>query len=165
MTELTPEPELVEQIDDDIADDNDEVLDMRGVRKLRNEAKRLRHLLREEQENRASEQKHRESDLARIAAFEKREVEREASQVLIDAEDIWRHTDLETQQTFNNEFGEIVGERVVEAAKRLASERPHLARPNTSPPPSDRPLEGLKPGASPEPEKKPATWHAAIRGS
>ncbi len=65
MTELTPEPELVEQIDDDIADDNDEVLDMRGVRKLRNEAKRLRHLLREEQENRASEQKHRESDLAR----------------------------------------------------------------------------------------------------
>lgn len=139
MTEPTPEPTESALADDeqvlldDVADDDEAVVDMRAVRRLRNEAKRLRHLLREEQENRASEQKHRESDLARLAAFEKRDVEREAAQVLIDAEDIWRHTDAETQQSFNDEFGEIVGDRVVEAAKRLASERPHLARREVGP--------------------------------
>jgi hypothetical protein len=79
MTEPNePAPEV-----DDLAADDDEVLHMRAVRKLRNENKRLRHLLRETEENRAT-------DLARIAAFEKREVEREAAAVLVDPEDIWR---------------------------------------------------------------------------
>ncbi len=126
-------------------------------RKLRNENKRLRHLLRETEENRAS-------DLARIAAFEKREVERQASALLIDPED-WRHTNAETQQTFNDEFGQIVGDRVVETAKRFAAQRPHLAKPNTAAPPSDRPLEGLRSGAMPSEEKpKPPSWASAIRG-
>jgi hypothetical protein len=162
MTEPTPEP-------DHVAGDDDEVTDMAAVRKLRNEAKRLRHLLREEQANRASEaakhQAERESDLARIATYEKAEVERAAATVLVDPEDVWRHTSAEEQAAFNDEFGSIVGTNVVEVAKRLAAERPHLARPNTAPPPTARPIEGLRPGASPEPKTPPVpTWATALRG-
>src|SRR6478752_7032326 len=90
--EPTPEPDA----------DDEQVLDMAHVRKLRGENKRLRHLLRETEENRAS-------DLARIATYERREAERAAATVLVDAEDIWRHTDEQTQASFNDEFGAIIG--------------------------------------------------------
>jgi len=150
MTE--PDESLTE-----VNDDDDEVLDMRAVRKLRNENKRLRHLLRETEENRAS-------DLARIAGFEKREVEREASAVLVDPEDIWR-TDEATQQQFvDSQFHEVIGDRVREAAEAIIASKPHLAKPNTSAPPSDRPLEGLRSGAAPEGKPKSPTWASAIRG-
>ena len=125
VDEQTPEPE----------DDDNEVLDMRGVRKLRNENKRLRHLLRETEENRAS-------DLARLAAAEKREVERQAAQVLVDPEDIWR-TDEATQQGWVDEkFHEVIGDKVREAAEAIVASKPHLARPpQVAKPPSDRPIE------------------------
>jgi hypothetical protein len=151
MTTPVDEPELE-------PDDNDEQpLDMRGVRKLRNENKRLRHLLRETEENRAS-------DLARIAGFEKREVEREASSLLVDPEDIWR-TDEATQQAFvDQQFGEVVGDRVREAAEAIITSKPHLARPPTARPPTDRPVEGLRSGAMPQEKPKPIGWASAIRG-
>lgn len=149
---LTP----VETSDDDDVDDDEPVTDMKGLRKLRNEAKRLRHLLRESEANRAS-------DLARIAAYEKRAVEAAASAVLVDPTDLWVHTDEATQRSFNDEFGSITADRVVEAAKKLAAERPHLAK--TQRPPSNQPIESLRSGAMPAEDKKPATWYGAIHGS
>ncbi len=50
---------------------------------------------------------------------------------------------------------ELDDETVVEAAKRLAAQRPHLAKPTADRPPSDRPIERLRPGASPETKPKP----------
>ena len=164
----TSEPPSSDAPDDDIAGDDEQVVDMRGVRRLRAEAKKLRHQLRESEANRASENaKHaadRESDLARLAALEKAEIERAASAVLVDAEDLWRYVDEATQQTFNDEFGAIVADNVVEAAKKLAADRPHLAKPVVAPPPSAQPIEGLRPGASPESKPKPTSWAAAIHG-
>ena len=80
---------------------DDDELDPRAraaIRKVNNEAHNLRTRLREVEEA-------RESDLARIAAYEKAEVERAAATVLVDPEDIWRHIDAATQETFNDEFG------------------------------------------------------------
>ena len=56
--------------------------------------------------------------------------------------------------------------QIVAAAKALAAEKPHLARPNAAPPPSQRPIEGAPSGAT-HPQSKPAapTWASAIRGS
>jgi hypothetical protein len=170
MTEPTPEPRseawaaTADEPDTELSDeaieaaaDDEAPTDMRGVRKLRNEAARLRHLLREEQANRAS-------DLARLAAYEKAEVERAAGTVLVDPEDLWRHTDEATQAEFNDEFGSVIGDRVKEAAQAIAASRPHLAKPNIAPPPSKQPIEGRS-GASPE-LKKPTTptWAQALHG-
>lgn len=167
--EPIPEPvgegsELDDETIDELADD-DAPADMRTVRRMRAEAKKLRHRLRESEANRVSEQEARAGDLARLAELEKREVERAAGTVLIDPNDLWLHTDAKTQSEFNDEFGAIVGDRVVEAAKRLAAERPHLAKPNAERPPSDRPIEGLRPGASPESTPKPLSWSSAIHGT
>ena len=137
---------------------DDDELDPRAraaIRKVNNEAHNLRTRLREVEEA-------RESDLARIAAYEKAEVERAAATVLVDPEDIWRHIDAATQETFNDEVGSIVGDRVKEAAQAIVAQRPHLARPQR--PPTDQPNEGLRAGASPEPKKTEVTWSSALRG-
>ena len=126
---------------------DDDELDPRAraaIRKVNNEAHNLRTRLREVEEA-------RESDLARIAAYEKAEVERAAATVLVDPEDIWRHIDAATQETFNDEFGSIVGDRVKEAAQAIVAQRPHLARPQR--PPTDQPIEGVARRCRPEPKK------------
>ena len=167
MTEpIEPAPEsdnADSELDDtaiDEAADDEPIRDMAAVKRLRQEAQRLRHLLREEQANRQSEQA---SALARIAEYEKREIEQAAAQVLIDPQDVMRYTSAEEQAAFNDEFGAIVADTVVEAAKRLAAQRPHLAK--TQRPPTDRPLEGLRGGASPEQQARPITWAQALRGT
>src|SRR6478609_8416325 len=49
------------------------------------------------------------------------ETERTAAEVLVDPSDVWR-IDPELQQSFyDQEFGEISGDNVVSAAKKLAS--------------------------------------------
>jgi hypothetical protein len=161
-SEPTPEPdsELDSEVLDELADDDEQVTDMRGVRRLRSEAKRLRMLLREEQENRASEQA---SALARIAEYERREVERAAAALLIDPQDVLRYTDEKTQAEFNDEFGAVIGDRVKAAAQAIIEARPHLAR--SQRPPTDQPLESLRSGAMPEVRPKPTSWAAAIRGT
>ena len=148
----TPEPDV--ELGDDEAP-----RDMAAVRRLRAENKRLRHELREEQENRGAA-------AARLAAERRQEAERIAGEVLVDPADIWR-VDAAAQQAFvDDEFGEIVADRVVESAKALAASKPHLARPPSGPPPTDRPLEGLRPGATPDEGMRPApTWSTALRGA
>jgi hypothetical protein len=162
MTEPNGEPEPRSEAWAATAADEDEVFDAKTVRKLRNECARLRVKLKEAEASMGSE---RESNLARLAAYERDAVERAAATTLIDGEDIWRYTDEATQAEFNDEFGAIVSDNVVEAAKRVIAQRPHLARPQNTPPPTARPLEGLRPGASPPEQKKPApSWHTALRG-
>jgi hypothetical protein len=158
----TPEPEPDPDVIDELADD-DAPADMRAVRRMRAENKKLRHRLRESEANRATAEEGRASDLARLAALEKREIEREASALLADPQDIWR-TDEATQQEFvDQQFGEVIPDAVRDAARLLIESKPHLAR-RATPPPSDRPVEGLRSGAAPETKPKPTSWAAAIRG-
>ena len=81
MTEpIQPTPGVIDtEQPEDVAepDDTDEALDMRAVKRLRNENKKLRHQLREAQENYGGA-------AARLAAAERREIEREASSMLVD---------------------------------------------------------------------------------
>ena len=172
MTEPTREPEprseawtatAEPKLESDTNNDDEQLVDMKQVRKLRNENARLRHRLKEVEASMGSE---RESTLARLAAYEREAVERAAATTLIDGEDIWRYTDEATQAEFNDAFGAIVADNVVAAAKRVIAARPHLARPPSTPPPTDRPIESLRPGATPNTgEKKPApSWHTALRG-
>ena len=145
--------EVIEDPRSDAAPDpaaDDQVVDMAAMKKLRRENASLRKAKQEAE--------------ARNAAYEHEAVERAASTVLIDPEDIYRYTDEETRAQFNDEFGAITADKVVETAKALAAERPHLGKPPTARPPSDRPVEGLRAGASPEPEKPAATsWASALR--
>ena len=106
-----------------------------------------------------------EAAASRLAAAQRREIERAAGEVLIDPSDVFRHTEPDTQQAFiDAEFHEVVGDNVMEAAKRIAAQKPHLARPPSGPPPTDRPIESLRRGASPDTTAPPApTWADAIR--
>ena len=99
-----------------------------------------------------------------VGAAHRREAERVASEVLHDGADIWR-VDPELQQRFyDQEFGEVTRDSVIEAAKQLIASRPHLGRPPTGKPPSDRLIEGLRPGARAEETTPKPTWYSAIRG-
>ena len=137
-------------------DDDDVPADTKTVRKLRHEAAGLRVRLKEA-----------EADVERLvtqnAAMQHAEVERIAGEHLVDAQDIWR-AQPDVAAYYDDEFQSIVADRVVETAKALASEKPHLAKPNTAPPPSSRPIEGLRSGAMPETKPAPASWSAVIRG-
>ena len=93
--ETTPDPVESSELDDAAIDelaDDDAPADMRAVRRMRAENKKLRHRLRESEANRVSAEDARAGDLARLAALEKREIEREAGAVLADPTDLWLHT-------------------------------------------------------------------------
>ena len=175
MTAPTPEP--VEQTISDTAppgdaerdelgrftsapepDDVELPRDLEAAKKLRSEAANLR---RENRELRADN----ERLITQAGARQRADIEAAAAEVLVDGADVWR-VDPNLQQSFYDEqFGEISTDGVVAAAKKLASEKPHLARPPSAPPPSDRPIEGLRGGASPEPRQTEVTWNSALRGT
>ena len=126
------------------------------AKKLRRENQSLRTRLHESEEQIGAA-------AAREAARDRAEVERIAAEHLIDATDIWRaQPDLAAY--YDSEFHEITKDRVVETAKALAAEKPHLAKPNTAPPPTDRPIEGLRTGSAPEPKQESFSWSSALRG-
>ena len=152
-----------EELDALNLDDDAPVENMKHVRKIRAQNQRMRHRLREAEANRQAAEEAHERDLAKLADLERREIERAAAEVLADPTDLLRFADEAEQQSFNDEFGSIVADNVVAAAHRLAAERPHLAK-RAFPPPTDQPVEGLKPGASPESKPKPTSWQTAIRG-
>ncbi len=161
MTESTPAPEP--------ADVDDSEFDPRAreaLQKAQREAKNLRTRLHDTEARLRAVEDNRASDLARLAAAEKRDVEREAAQVLLDAEDLWRHTDEATQQAFVDEqFHEIIPDRVREAAAAIIAQRPHLAKPPAvTAPPTDRPLESLKPAARAVEPARETSWARLLRG-
>ena len=78
----------------------------------------------------------------------------------IDGEDVWRIRPM------SNRVGrrevQLQPDRVREAVQALAQSKPHLAKAAT-PPPTDRPVEGLRAGASPEPRKTEVAWQSVLR--
>jgi hypothetical protein len=163
MTEPIGEP-LDDATIDELADDN-VMIDARTAKRLRSEAQRLRHRLREAEANRQAAEDARAGDLAKLANYEHRAVEQAVEGVLADPSDLWLHTTEEQQQAWvDQQFGEVIPDAARDAARALIESRPHLAK-RTTPPPTDRPVESLRPGTSPE-QTKPATpsWAAALRG-
>ena len=151
---LEPAPEPTEP------DDDDAVLDMAAARKLRNENRNLRQRLHAAETANAE----LEGAATRLTALEHAEVERIAAQDLIDPSDLWSaRPDL--QSFYDAEFGQIVPDKVREATQALIAAKPHLAKPNTAAPPSQQPLEGLRPGASPNLQQPTPTWSSALRGT
>lgn len=123
------------------------------IRKLRRENQRVRDRLRAAETD-------AERAITQLGALRHNEIERLAAEHLVDPADIWRagadFTDDET--------GDLDPGKVGDAAQALISDKPHLARPQSAPPPSDRPVEGLRSGAMPtaEPTPKPS-WQSVIR--
>lgn len=101
-----------------------------------------------------------EQAASRLAAMQRAEVERLASEHLFDPTDVWRAgTELASYLT---EDGTIDPDKVTEAAQAITSDKPHLTAPRKAPPPTDRPIEGLRVGASPNETPTQPTWSGAI---
>ncbi|OBB43090.1 hypothetical protein A5752_05775 [Mycobacterium sp. 852002-51961_SCH5331710] len=124
------------------------------IRQLRREAQHLRERARTAEGD-------NERLITQIGAMHHREIERLAAESLIDPSDIWQSG---TTDFTDAETGELDPALVAEAARSLIADKPHLARPQSTPPPSDRPVEGLRSGAAPtaDPTPKPS-WSSAIR--
>lgn len=123
------------------------------IRKLRREAQHLR-------ERSRTAEGDKERLITQIGALHHREVERIAAEHLVDPSDVWR---AGTTDFTDPETGELNPALVVEAAQSLAADKPHLARPSSSPPPSDRPVERLRAGATPADYESPKpSWQSVI---
>lgn len=134
------------------------------ARKLRSEARNLRERLHATETERDELKTDREALITRLAAAERADVLRIAADYLVDPTDIWS-AQSDMAAFYDENFEQITADKVVAAAKELVTAKPHLARPNDAPPPTDRPLEGLRGGAVPEAKPKAPTWSEAIRGA
>jgi hypothetical protein len=166
---MTEQPEQVPEPDAQVLDAA-EVPE--AARKLRSEARSLRqrlHAAEDEIAKRDAEIAKRDTDIERLvtqaAARQRADIEAAAAEVLVDPQDVWRVDPERQQQFYDEQFGEISRDSIMAAAKELAASKPHLARPNATPPPSAQPIEGLRPGASPEVKPKATSWSAALRGT
>jgi hypothetical protein len=155
MTENAPsDPTPADDVIDDDAAEVPETIEQ--ARKLRAENKNLRSRLRAMQTD-------YEAAATRLAALEHAEVERHAANYLVDPTDIWRQ-EPDVQSYYDAEYKQIVGDRVRAAAEAIIAAKPHLAKPQSAPPPTQRPLEGLRSGAAPEARPKPVSWSSVLRG-
>jgi hypothetical protein len=138
--------------DDDTAADDSLNLpqNLDQARKLRSENKALRERA--------------QTAETRLAAAHHADVERIAGEILIDPTDVWT-AQPDMSAFYDDEFGQITADKVVAVAKELAAAKPHLAKPPSAPPPTDRPIEGLRPGAAPEVKTTTPSWSSAIRGT
>lgn len=140
-----------------ISDDTAEPQTLEQAKKLRSEARNLRARLHATETD-------LESAVTRLAASDRREAERHAATILVDPTDIWT-AQPDMKAFYDDQYQDIVADKVIAAAKELAAAKPHLARPVSAPPPTDRPIEGLRGGAAPEVKPKTPTWSSAIRGT
>ena len=159
MTEPNePTPAPVDAIVDDDTDVDEPVQTIEQARKLRSENRNLRARLHALEEEYAGAS-------AVLSAMQLAEVKRVAGEVLHDPDDLLAHQPDLTQY-FDDEFTSMVSaDKVTEQAKALIAGKPHLARPTPGPPPTDRPIESLRPGARAPEDSTPApTWASALRG-
>lgn len=101
---------------------------------------------------------------AQIETYRRAEVERFAASVLADPKDLWLGT--ASANDFVGDDGTVDEARVLEHVTALAAERPHWAIENQRPtaPPSQRPIESLRPGATSRPvEPEAPTWSSVLR--
>ena len=136
-------------------DDADDFTDLHAARKIRSENKNLRGRLRDAESERDGLQ-------AVVDGFRRGEVERLAAAELHDARDL---LDRHEVGEFLDESGNVDPGKVSAAARALTTERPHMAAPPVvTAPPTDRPIEGLTPGASPQRTPQETTWHSFLGG-
>lgn len=109
-----------------------------------------------------------ESDIeqaaAQLGAMRHAEIERFAAEHLRDPSDVWR-AQADTAAFLDEEFGTVDPAKVAEVAQALTAEKPHYAADKrVPPPPSDRPVEGLRAGATPADYTGPTqpTWADVI---
>jgi hypothetical protein len=140
MTEPTPEPETPPEPQ---PAPDDEPMTVSEARKLRRESASLRARLHEAEEQLGAA-------AAVLSAYQLNEVRRIAGETLVDPDDlITRQPDMSAY--IDEQFAGLVNaDRVTEQAKALIAQRPHLAKPSAGPPPTDRPIEGLRSGTRPE---------------
>lgn len=125
------------------------------ARNLRSENKNLRLRMKAAEE--ALEQ-----TSTRLTAMQRYEVERLAGADLIDPADVW--TANPDVGGFLTDDGTVDTQRVADAAQAITTAKPHLAvEKKTPPPPSNRPIESLKRGASAHDPSPQPTWADAIR--
>jgi hypothetical protein len=152
MTE-TPDTTTAPESADDGADDGlDLPQNLDQARKLRSENKMLRERLHTA-----------ETAATHLDNMRRAEVERLAGSELIDPADLWTaHPEVDG---FLTDDGTIDPQRVSEAAQAITTAKPHLSVDNKKPPrpPSDRPIEGLRPGAMPDTQTAQPTWADALR--
>lgn len=125
------------------------------IQKLRRESAGYRTKLREAEPLVKAAQDAEESNKTEI----QKAIDRasQAEQTLAERETAFNQLDLIVRYNLDPEDSEFIGsgsreemeDRAQRLAARVGSPKPHTA------PPSDRPVEGLKPGASPEPPKPP----------
>lgn len=103
-----------------------------------------------------------EQTATQLGAMRRAEVERLAAEHLRDASDLWQAQP--DPAAFLNDDGAVDPDKVAEAAQALTANKPHYAADKRiAPPPSDRPVEGLRAGASPEQKVTQPTWSNVIR--
>jgi len=136
-----------------VVDDAD---NLDGARKLRQENKNLRE---------RSKTAETELDGARVErdALRRQEIDRIVGRELADVRDFTdRHGDL---AEFVGDDGQLDTAAVLAAAQALIGERPHYAAPPVPvAPPTVRPIESLRAGASPidNPSSPPPSWRTAL---
>lgn len=139
--------------DGDLDFDDPTPHDIEKQRRLRNEARNLR-------ERAKAAEGERDALRAVVDGIRASEVARLAAAELVDARDLTDRHDLEY---FLDEAGNVDPAKVTDAAQALIADRPHVAAPPiVTAPPSDRPLEGLHAGASPQRPPTATTWKSAL---
>jgi hypothetical protein len=160
--EPEPEPLPKGEVDsepaaeDDVSDDELDPRTRAYVAKLKKESQGLRARLRDAEEAvgaaSARENVHTREAVAAAAA----------QAGLIDGNDLFIAHDPD--EFLDEQFRDVVGDRVAEATQALLASKPYLGRP-VGAPPSQRPLEGLWMGAAPEPKpQKTPSWSSALHG-
>ena len=149
MTE--PAPEQAPEPDDY------EGVDMAAVRKLRREAQALRRKNHElEEQLGAAAAREGAHQIAVVAAAAK------AAGMIDPSDFLAAHPNVD--EFLDEQFNDVLPDKVAEATAALLESKPYLGRP-VGPPPSARPVEGLKPGARAREDESPApSWTQALRG-
>lgn len=127
------------------------------VRKLRKESANYRTKLREAETEIGAA-------AAQLDAMRYREVERLAAEHLRDPADVWQ-AQRDMAAYLDDEYGTVDPDKVAEAAQSLVTEKPHYAADKqAAPPPTNRPIEGLRGGATPGDYSGPTqpTWADVI---
>jgi hypothetical protein len=135
------------------------------AKKLRSENRSLRARLKASEEARQADAEQIGAAAAVVSAMQLAEVKRLAGEHLIDPDDLLAH-EPDMSKYFDDEFTSMVNaDKVSEQAKALIAGKPHLGKPATpTPPPTDRPIEGLRGGASPQDKPTAPSWASALRG-
>jgi hypothetical protein len=112
------------------------------VRKLRKESANYRTKYREAATD-------LEAAASQLGAMRHAEIERLAAEHLKDPSDVWR-AQADPSAFLDEEFGTVDPAKVTEVAQSLVTEKPHYAADKrVAPPPTNRPIEGLRGGATP----------------